>query len=344
MSPRRSVTLQDVADAAGVSRSAASFALTNRGRLSDATRERVQEAARSLGYRPNAAAQSLRSARTGVVAVHVPEDTLTLGYYMEATFGIVDEASTAGTLVTFVPRGADDDPLSRLRADGIIVLDPTLDDPVLQRLIETGIPIVTGEPMPEGLPPGQGEVRSDHAATTRTLLDHFEARGARAPAIISLDLHESWSEDIKRAYVDWCAAHGLRERIEVVPLAGVEERTTEATRALLDPSDPADAIIALTDGSVLSVVTSAVEFGRVVGDDLLVAAAVDSPVLGYTDPAITAVDLHAREFGRECMRVMRQVLDSGTRVPSAARASSGPRFRRLVPTEVVFRASTAGRR
>ncbi|MBF4636165.1 LacI family DNA-binding transcriptional regulator [Agreia pratensis] len=69
--PRRRVTLAQVAERAGVSRSAVSFVLTGRTdqRLSVETTERVRKAAEELGYRPNMTARTLRTGRSGTVAL-----------------------------------------------------------------------------------------------------------------------------------------------------------------------------------------------------------------------------------------------------------------------------------
>lgn len=335
MPVKRPATLQDVADLAGVSRGAASFALTDRTGVSAATRERVRAAAAELGYRPNPTARNLRAARTGIIVVYLPSIATTLGYYTEAAFGMVDEALEAGLLVTLLPRPASGRPLPRIDADGVIAIDPVAGDPVLEQLLAPGLPVVSGEAMPAEYRAVDGEVRSDHAAAARELLDHFAEHGARAPAIIVPEMFSGWSDEISQAYRDWCAERGVRERIETVSVEGLTDSTIAATRKLLGDADPADAIISLTEGSVLNVITSATEYGRTVGADLLVAAAVDSPALRYTEPSVTAIDLHPRAFGRECMRVMREVLDG---------RSPGERPRRRdVPIDVVFRDSTRGR-
>jgi LacI family transcriptional regulator len=67
-------TLQDVARRAGVASSTASYVLNNKPKsFGDATRERVFNAARELGYRPNMAARSLATNRTNIIALWVPD-------------------------------------------------------------------------------------------------------------------------------------------------------------------------------------------------------------------------------------------------------------------------------
>lgn len=327
------VTLQQVAERAEVSRSAASFALSGRRGVSETTRSRVLRIAEELGYTPNQTARNLRSSRTGVIAVYLPRDVSTLSYYMEATFGITDEAEQSGHIVTLVPHHPSVKALGRLHADGIIVLDPTIEDPSIGHLLDLGLPVVSGEEMPDPFPTVAGQVTSDHAASTVELLDHFEAGGATCPAIISPSERMPWAMSIEDAFRQWCADRGKIPHVEYAALAGIDESTRRATRNLLDTT-AVDAIISLTDGSVLNVLTSAAEYDRTVGRDLLVAAAVDSPLLSYTDPAVTAVDLRPREFGRTCMSVLSRVLEG--------EGSTQDPLAEVIETQVVYRASSAG--
>ncbi|MCS3442382.1 LacI family DNA-binding transcriptional regulator [Microbacterium phyllosphaerae] len=69
-------TSHDVAHLAGVSQSTVSFVFTGRAGISEATREKVLRAASELNYRPNLAARSMRTQRTGRLAVVVPITTM----------------------------------------------------------------------------------------------------------------------------------------------------------------------------------------------------------------------------------------------------------------------------
>lgn len=332
MSPRRTVTLKQVAEQAKVSRAAASFALSGRPGVSEATRERVLRIAEDLGYSPNRIARNLRASSTGVIAVYLPENVTTMSYYMEATFGMIDQAESTGRIVTFIPHSREVAKTGAFDADGIIILDPVPEDPLVVRLLDLELPVVSGEPIPPGLREPEGQVVSDHVAATVEILDAFAAAGAKAPALVTTDERMSWVTIVEDTYRSWCAHHQSSPRLESASLENLAASTRQATRELLTV-EPADAILALTEGSVLNVVTSAAEFGRTVGDDLLVAAAVDSPILGYTDPAITAVDLRPRNFGRTCVSVLERVL-SGEQERSGQLSDT-------VQSTVIHRASTA---
>ncbi|SDL61930.1 LacI family DNA-binding transcriptional regulator [Microbacterium azadirachtae] len=337
MRPDRAVTLQDIADRLGVSRSTASFAITGRGRVSEEMRRRVHEVADELGYRPNTVARHLKGSRTGMLALRLPPDSTTMSYYMEATFGVVEEANRAGMTVIMLPTEQGADRADQLTADAVILLDPDLNDPVVHTLLAGRLPVITGEPTPAGLPEPRAWVTSEHAPAVRELMDHLLESGMRRPAMLFPELRGYWALTVRDAFEQWCAEHGLHPRISEVEHPAPPEVIHAAVSDLLaeDDEDPVDAIVSVSDGTVLSVVTSAQQLGRRVGEDLLVAALVDTEVLSLTRPSITAIDLHAREFGRRCVRAALAVLD-GTA------DDEGAPIREVVPITVHRRASTRG--
>jgi len=97
--PRRPLTLRDVSEASGVSEMTVSRVLRNRGDVSDSTRERVLEAARSLGYVPNKIAGALASQRVNLVAVIVP--SLSNLVFPEVLTGISEELEDSGLQPVF---------------------------------------------------------------------------------------------------------------------------------------------------------------------------------------------------------------------------------------------------
>ncbi|MGN8026233.1 LacI family DNA-binding transcriptional regulator [Microbacterium sp. 22242] len=335
MRPDRAVTLQDIADRLGVSRSTVSFAITGRGRVSEDMRRRVHAIASELGYRPNATARNLRGARTGMIALRLPPDSTSMSYYMEATFGIVEEADRAGMIVFMLPTEQRPEGFDQLPADAVIALDPALDDPVVRSLLAGRVPVITGEPVPDGLPAPRGEVTSDHEAAVRELMDHLLERGMRRPAMVLPDLQSHWAFTVRDTFVAWCAEHDQQPTLVTLPHPAENALIHDAVSDLVHEQDhPVDAILAVSDGTVLSVVTSAQRLGRRVGEDLLVAAFVDSEVLALAHPSITAIDLHPREFGRRCVQAALAAID--------ANGQGGGLLRELVPVTVQRRASTRG--
>ena len=265
---QRPVTLQDVADRAGVSRSAASFALTNRGRVAEATRERVRAAARELGYRPNRTARNLRAQRSGVIGLCLPPHSTKYGYYMDVTFGAVEAATELGILVAVVPGDRDNISFEMHEFDGLLVFDPVANDPVLDAAANAGQRVVTGERPLTPSPAVRGIIHGDHLNTFPMLLDHLAAQGSKRPALISPIASTDWAASSRTAYERWC------ERNQVPP-------------RILDTRFPS--------------------LGDEVHQAALELAA-DSPVFELTQPTVTSLDLRPREFGAECLRLLHEII------------------------------------
>ncbi|MDT0306531.1 LacI family DNA-binding transcriptional regulator [Streptomyces sp. DSM 44917] len=106
--PRRRVTMSDVARRAGVSATTASFVLAGRTdmRISEAARQRVQEAARALGYRPNAIARSLRTRSTRTIGL-VSDTITTTPYAGEVIRGALEAARDREHLLFITETGGD---------------------------------------------------------------------------------------------------------------------------------------------------------------------------------------------------------------------------------------------
>lgn len=327
----RAVTLLDVARAAGVSRTTASAALGGSGRLSPETRERVAAVAQRLGYTANPIARHLRRGRMGAVGLHLPAHVTGLAYYMEFVFGAVERAREDGVAVTLLAPSA---PV-RSHVDGFVVVDPLLGDPAVAALLESGLPVVSGERLAgEGTPPA-AVVESDHAGGLRELLDHVAERGARAPALIAPSEASAWAHVLRATYRGWCGERGVEPRLRDVAFNAAPDEVRLVARELLAggrAQDGPDAIVSAPDGAALGTIAAASDAGVRVGHDLLVAACVDSAAMGLASPPITALDLHPRAFGRRCVASLLSLL-AGEQPPA------GPLRQ---PVDLVVRASTAG--
>src|SRR5580765_3310228 len=206
----RPVTLADVAKQAGVSRSTASEALGGRGRMADRTREAVREAARDLGYRPNALARGLRTGKTFSIGLHqlAGADTFAQQYVREFIGGAIAVAREHDYDLTVLSTHPDKPRPAQAYVDGIIIADPIADDVRARELLETGIPVVAGEVYPVGMPTSP-VVGIDHVAVFRELLDHLWESGARRPLLVGPDEKSGWGHVLRDVYAAWCGERGI---------------------------------------------------------------------------------------------------------------------------------------
>lgn len=304
--PRRpsQPTIVDVANAAGVSRTTASDALNGRGRVDAGTRARVTAVARQLGYRVNVSARSLRSGRTGILALLLPtiegpgevSEALGLDYYARLSTSAAASAFGGGYAVVLVPPL---DTIAHLRDfpfDGAIVCDPNVGDERLALLDEDGVPVVTIE-RDLARPDDPWFVSSDTDRNTRMALDHLAEQGARRIALLIPDAQWAWAVETVDAYRSWCAEKGLENIIVPVPLQRFEGSANNAARSLFSRSDRPDAVVAVGERYALGALRAANELGLRVPDDLLLVAGVDTHAGSEIVPSITALDLHPDRQG-----------------------------------------------
>jgi DNA-binding LacI/PurR family transcriptional regulator len=332
----RRITIRDVAREAGVSVTTVSDGLNGRGRLSLATRTRVQDAARRLGYRPSATARRLRQAGTSIIELYCPLVNFVAGglsgldYYMRVVMGATEQALVHDLALTLLPASGAAAALERIDADGVLVVDPVRADPVVSALIDQGLPIVTCE---RDVTPGvrhAGEVSSDHEGALAKLFDHLRAAGADRIAIITPDRETWWGAALQNGTHAWSDLHDCPVALQEVPTATRERDVEAAAAALLDSTQPPDAIVAAPEQGPVIVLRAARKRGLTVPGDLLLAGCVDTAALAACDPPVTAIDLRPIELGRAGARMLAGVIAGDTPDPSPA----------LIPVDLRIRPST----
>ncbi|MEO7123408.1 MAG: LacI family DNA-binding transcriptional regulator [Lacisediminihabitans sp.] len=298
------VTLQHVADRAGVARATASLALNGKGRMTEETRERVRSVAEKLGYAANPTARNLRAARSGSIGLYVPDHTLSFRYYMDVAFGAVERAQEADLLVTLMPVVVTPHSSFLDHLDGFIMIDPFDEDPMVRRLLEGRRPVVSGERAPVDMPAPFATVYSDHVAGIRLLLDHLWDQGSRSPTAILPGSSLEWGRQMRRGYEQWCAEKGIEARFLVAPFQMSAAELRDSCDKLLTAPGGMDAIITSTEGTAVIARDAIRSAGMVIGRDILLASYVDSDPLSMTEPSITALNLRPREFGRQCVTLL----------------------------------------
>lgn len=336
---KRPITLDDIAHAAGVSRTTVSQVLTGGGRASEATRKRVKDIARELDYSVNIGARNLRKATAGAIGLYIPERTTSLAYYMDFTFGVVERAQQNGIAITLIVGGSTA-AVKAAHVDGFVIVDPPEEDETVRRILAGHHPVVTGERVPQGFTEPDATVYSDHRLGMTKILRHLVERGAVRPALIMPGVHTAWSIDIHDAYQDWCQENDLQPLIEYSKQRLYADDVRRVTEGLLQGRDTPDAIISAPDGSALGAVSAARAHGLQVGSDILITGYADSLGLALCDPPVTAIDLRPRAFGYRCVDRLIGILEPDTNQPLTA-ASQSPEEHAI---ELHIRASTAGLR
>ncbi|AKH85711.1 transcriptional regulator [Streptomyces sp. CNQ-509] len=186
------VTIGDIAHAAGVSRSTASYALSGKRSISAEVRQRVADAARELGYTPNAGARALATAETMVLGLlaqfHEDEFAPAMLQYM---LGVSDTARELGYDTLLVTEADGARALRRITdsrmVDGVVLLNVAQDDARLPLLRDAPQPgALVGLP---GDPTGVDVFDLDFEAAGRAMVDHMHRLHHRELILVSQPEH-----------------------------------------------------------------------------------------------------------------------------------------------------------
>ena len=253
----RRVTISDIAKRAGVSKGAVSLALNDRPGVSDETRKRILGIVQELGWSPNRAARALSAAKAGACGLVLTRPARILAlepFFIELIAGIESELSERSIALTI--QLVDDLPgevavyrrwWGERRVDGVLVVDPRVDDPRFGELERLGLPAVAvGGPLEDSKMPA---IWHDETQPIVEVVRYLAALGhERLARVAGLDgfLH---SRARSNAFHD--AAQELNLSARVVASDFTPESGARATRQLLSDPSPPTAII--YDSAVLGV-------------------------------------------------------------------------------------------
>lgn len=297
-------TLQDVADAAGVSRSVASRVLTGdeHARVSDETRERVRTAATSLQYVPSHRARALRFKRAGAVGLIVPD--VTNAVFADMLGGVQDRAGEADMSVLL---GQVDPPPSGRRhlrelvaagrIDGVLLQRrEDMDDEALAEALGDDVPVVL---INSRLPGRSGSAVLDDAEGARTATGHLIGLGHERIAHVAGVQHHDTALRRHQGYLEAMAEAGLTVRDEWVERAGWEAPAGEqAVGRLLEASRRPTGLVVSSVNAAVGAVSALGRAGVRVPADMSVVTLLDTWVSRTWNPSLTSVQLPLHELGR----------------------------------------------
>ena len=267
---QRRPTLMDVARAAGVSRALVSIVMRGAPGASEPTRQKVMEAARELGYRPDSRARLLRSSRTKLLGLSFSSSQ---PFHTEIVDAAYAEAAARGYEIALsaVANGRPEEraieALLDFGSEALILISPTLSNQDLARYAGQ-VPLVSL--LRNDVGESVDSVSSDDHAGIRIAVDHLTTLGHRR--IVHVDGGTAVSADQRRAaFHTEMLRHGLEP--VTVPGGPTEEDGLRAGQSLI--GDMPSAIIAFNDRAALGVMESLRATGLQVPTDV--------SVLGYDD-------------------------------------------------------------
>jgi LacI family transcriptional regulator len=307
-------TIVDVATAAGVSVTTVSHVLSGRRPVSAATRARVEEVVGRLGYQADPSARGLRTQRTRLLGLVVPD--ITNPFNAELAAGL-QEAALAEDYLTVVCETPKEPQrvravmrqLTARRIDGLVLGRYPTGEGVLDALLATGAPVVR---LGGRVDDGPGDVV--HAAETegmRDLVRHLvRDRGYRRIGFIGGAPDAEPGGDRHRGYLEALAEAGLGAPRDLVVWTDFTREGGRAGAArLLASAEPPDAIACANDLIAIGALDTARATRLPVPGKVAITGYDDIEAAALVSPALTTVLNPAREIGRSAARILTDRLD-----------------------------------
>lgn len=332
------VRLIEVARAAGVHPGTASRALNPRTRdeVNQDTVQRIAQAAQELGYLPNTLARGLRTSRSFVAALVVPDITNNL--FPPIIRGAEQVLSGAGFTLVLTDTNNDAalerSQVASMRAhgvDGFIIATARWQDPVVQELAAAGVPtvLVNRRTAKAALP----FVGADDERGIRLCVDHLTRLGHRDIAHLAGPANTSTGRArataFRAAMRDSGAPH---RRATVIECSGYsEDAGRRAAQRLLSVSKGFTAIVAANDLLALGAMDLLTSAGVHCPRHYSITGFNDLPFMGKVTPALTTVRVSLTEMGAVAARTLLLWIGSPETVTSASTK---------IPVDLIVRAST----
>jgi LacI family transcriptional regulator len=339
------VTIREVADAAGVSTATVSRALSGVQTVDPELAERVRRSAESLGYRANRVARALRRQSTQTIGVVVPD--ITNPFFPAVIQAVERELRLAGLSLLLCDAGNDVDTEAELvrnlfdhQVDGLLIsaCDRTASQPALQQAASRMPLLQIGRRTVAELP----FVGVDQAEAMGQVIAHLTGGGCRSFAYIGPLPDASPAGERLDAFL----AHA-------VPLDPAAAGRTclggsaiawgrEAAARLLDSGPLPDAIVCATDQIAAGALQALREHGVRVPDDVALTGFDDSVLAEACEPQLTTVRQPLEELGVQAVTALRAAIDTGAGQPHSAVLKAGLVVRGSTRTAAPGKPGTAG--
>jgi LacI family transcriptional regulator len=304
------ITIRDVALRAGVSQATAARALGGYGYVSDAARQRVLSAARTLGYLPNNAARTLASGTSNIIGLVAGD--IENSFFATAARGLADVVEEFG--YTLIVANSDEDVARERRAvdslranrvDGLVVAPANSNDGThLADAVSAGTPIVLLDRTVRGV--AVDSAVSDGLAGSSAAVRHLLAKGHRRIGIvIDADVPLTSMTMRFRGWADTLRAAGIKPDDSLVVFASTPmEDGYKATLELLNRPKPPTAVFTASNFMTIGALRAIRELDIVLCRDLSLVAFDDFELLSLYEPPVTAVAQPVRQLGREAGKLL----------------------------------------
>lgn len=328
------MTIHDVARELGVSASTVSRAISGKGRIGAATRDRILAYIEEHGFYPNAAAQSLAQSRTNNIAIILPEvNTLVdMPFFHTCMYG-VEEVAQANDydIIVVTTNGNDTKPLERLiknrKVDGMILTRTYENDKYVKFLKQKRIPFVAVGKFPDD---DVVQVDHDNVGACKELVTVLFAKGIQNIAYLGSNMDQMVNRCRYQGYEE-AYRKGKRKLNQDLVYTDLSSRAMVGKAVEELKNSGVECILCQDDYICDEVVRKLARMGVRIPDQMKVASCHYSRVLENYPITITSLKFNITELGRRSCQVLLDMIHGKT-VPDKT----------LLDYEIILKESTKG--
>lgn len=315
---KKEITIKDIASRLGIHHTTVSRALQGSGKVSEATRQRIVDEARRLGYTPNLLAQHFRSGRSKVISLIIPD--FKHHFFCRVISALTTRAREKGYMI-MIFQSNDDPEQERDIIDSLVSLRVaavaasvglrTVSAAPFYRLTDEGIPLVFFDRAPQDTP--CSTVTLDNYGALRAVVGELAGRGRRRIAYLTYAGHTRIFKERERGYRDALAEAGLAYG-RCIAARQLFRADGYAAASLLyadSSAEKPDAIVCINDETAIGVLNYLKEKGIQVPEEVAVVGTDDNPMGDVCTPALTTLSQSIDRLADTLFELLMKQIEDG---------------------------------
>ncbi len=328
-------TLEQIAEIAQVSRSTVSRVINNDPNVSDKTRTKVLDVIEKIHFQPNMAARSLAGGRTRIIGVVIPTSVSAVfadPYFSLVIQGISNACNVRDHSIMLwlaepeYERRTVRQVFSNKLLDGVIIASNVMDEPLLNSMLESDLPMVLIGRLPDQ--PNISFVDVDNQNSAREMVAYLLRLGYKRIGTITGPLNMIAGNDRLEGYKSALRQWNINLDNSLVIEGNFAEESGYTAMQRLLPRKP-EAIFCASDAMAVGALRAIREAGYCVPGDISLASFDDMPFAARTDPPLTTVRQPIIKTGAVAAETLINLIEHPSQAPCQV----------ILPTELVIRAS-----
>ena len=317
---KMAITINDVAQFAGVSKKTVSRVINNQSEITETTREKVLNAIEILGYRPSKVAQALATKRTETMGLLIGE--IANPYFSEVAQGIMEVAQKNNYSVLIFNTNSEPkneqlavNTLLDHNIDGIIIYPTWENVKWFSEIISKHIPIVFIDSETESVS-RIGQIKTMKYEGAYNATHHLIGKAHQHIGMVACKANQPIEFDRVRGYHDALINSGIQYREELVILEGSPdiEDGYKNTQKLINNHPELSAIFCFNDLMAMGCIQACKDLGKRIPDDIAVIGYDDIRFSSLLTPSLTTIQVNKKEMGIQAASLLIKMLKNPNEV------------------------------